>query len=61
MIKSLVLFIFERKVKIDGKVIEKELPLSCESEGTQKIFWFLVSTLENMQGEKIFLTLVCFY
>ncbi len=46
---------FERKVKIDGKVIEKELPLSCESEGTQKIFWFLVSTLENMQGGKIFL------
>ena len=46
---------FERKVIINGKEVEKELPLSSESEGTQKIFWLLVNTLDRLHDGKIFL------
>lgn len=36
---------FSRKVTINGKEIEKELPLKSESTGTQKIFWILLRIL----------------
>ena len=45
---------FVRKRYIDGKEFEKELPLSSESQGTQKIFYILIRILEFMDNGVIF-------
>lgn len=45
---------FVRELTVNGEKIERELPLTMESEGTQKVFWFLLSILENLKDGKIF-------
>lgn len=45
---------FVRKVNIDGKECERELPLSAESTGTRKMFWIFVWLIEAAKSNKIF-------
>lgn len=45
---------FVREYECNGKKTEKELSFYMESDGTQKIFWMLVSILKNMKEGKIF-------
>ncbi len=45
---------FVRKVNIDGKECERELPLSAESAGTRKMFWIFVWLIEAAKSNKIF-------
>lgn len=45
---------FVRKVNIDGKERERELPLSAESTGTRKMFWIFVWLIEAAKSNKIF-------
>lgn len=45
---------FTRKININGKGIEKDLPLSAESKGTQKIFGILIRIIDNIEKGKIF-------
>lgn len=46
---------FEREINKDDKKIIKEISLSEESAGTQKIFWILVNVLTSIQFQKIYL------
>ena len=52
--KKLYPIYFVREVISGGKKCEKELPLTMESEGTQKLFWMILSILENIKSGKIF-------
>lgn len=45
---------FVREYECNGKKTEKELSFYMESDGTQKIFWMLVSILKNLEEGKIF-------
>ena len=45
---------FVRKVNIDGKECERELPLSAESTGTRKMFWIFLWLIEAAKSNKIF-------
>lgn len=45
---------FIRKVNIDGKECERELPLSTESTGTRKMFWIFLWLIEAAKSNKIF-------
>ena len=45
---------FVRKVNIDGKECERELPLSAESTGTQKMFWIFLWLIEAAKTNRIF-------
>ncbi len=45
---------FVRKVNIDGKECERELPLSAESAGTRKMFWIFLWLIEAAKSNKIF-------
>ena len=45
---------FIRKVNIDGKECERELPLSAESTGTRKMFWIFLWLIEAAKSNKIF-------
>ena len=52
--KRLEPIFFVRGMVINGKHIEKELPFSMESDGTQKVFWLLLSIVENLSKGNIF-------
>lgn len=45
---------FIRKVNIDGKECERELPLSTESTGTRKMLWIFLWLIEAAKSNKIF-------
>lgn len=45
---------FIRKVNIDGKECERELPLSAESAGTRKMFWIFLWLIEAAKSNRIF-------
>ena len=45
---------FVRNVNIDGKECERELPLSAESTGTQKMFWIFLWLIEAAKTNRIF-------
>lgn len=45
---------FIRKVNIDGKECERELPLSAESTGTRKMFWIFLWLIEAAKSNRIF-------
>ncbi len=45
---------FVREYECNGKKTEKELSFYMESDGTQKIFWMLLSILKNLEEGKIF-------
>lgn len=38
----------------NGEIVDRELPLNMESDGTQKVFWFLLLIIENMSNGNIF-------
>lgn len=46
---------FTREINCNNKCLEKEISLSQESAGTQKIFWIFVNVLLSMQINNIFL------
>lgn len=52
--KRLETVYFVREICINGKTVEKELPLVMESDGTKKIFWLLLSIVENLSKSNIF-------
>lgn len=45
---------FVRKIHVNGEAVERELPLVMESDGTRKVFWLLLSIIENMSKGNIF-------
>lgn len=46
---------FVREIKCGDKYIEKEISLSQESAGTQKIFWIFVNVLKSFDHYNIFI------
>ena len=45
---------FVHEISSNGNSIEKELPFVMESDGTKKIFWLLLSIVENLSKSNIF-------
>lgn len=46
---------FEREIEIDGKPVKREISLDEESSGTKKIFQIILSIMNGIKKNKIFL------